>query len=180
MKNTFWFVTYNGMGGHPVLSFAPDLLLPAESSAFGDAVSEVEIYAHVEPARGPLPASDFLMARFRERLPTLPKAWIRRKKKRVEIAYHTHVGCAEDLLGREFAAKKVPDVALLRRTCVEVAASFALLKTCVKRSDDFDVGRFLAHVDARIAELNALDDAQLLLRLKVAQAAERERVAQVR
>jgi hypothetical protein len=174
---TLWFVTYNGMGGHPVLSFAPDLLLLAGSYSFGGAVGEIEICAQVEPARGPLPGSDFLMARFQNRLPTLPKAWFRRKKKRVEIAYHSHLGCAEDLLGGDFAPKKVPDAALLRRAYAEVAASLPLLKKCVKSSDDFDIGRFLGYIDAKLVELNALDDGQLLRRLAEAQATERERVA---
>ena len=176
VKNTLWFVTYNGMGGHPTLSFAPDLILPADTDSLGDAVGEIEFCAHVEPANGPSPETDFLMARFVDRVPTLPKAWFRRKKKRIEIAYHSHVGCAEDLLGGDFAAKKVPDVALLRRTCDEVAASLELLKTCVKRSDNFDVKRFLSFVDGKIVELSALDDAQVLHCLREAQTAERKRV----
>jgi hypothetical protein len=122
-----------------------------------------------------LPESDFLMARFHDRLSTLSKAWFRRKKKRVEVAYYSHLGYADDLLGGDFAAKKVPDVALLRRACGEVAASFVLLKTCVKRSDNFDVGRFLDSVEAKLAELNAIDDGRVLSRLKEAQAASRSR-----
>lgn len=177
MKWTFWLVTYNGMGGHPVLSFAPEILLAADSDSFGTAIDEFEVCAHVELAHGPTPGSDFLMKRFHDRLPTLPKSWFRRKKKRVEIAYHSHVGWAEDLLGGDFAAKKVPDVAVLRRACEEVAASLSLLKSCMKRSDDFDVGGFLGHVEAKTKELRALDDGEVLSRLSKAQATERERVA---
>lgn len=180
MKWTFWFVTYNGMGGHPVLSFAPHILLAAESDSFGTAFEEIEISAHVEPSYGPTPEADFLMARFQDRLPTLPKAWYRRKKKRVEIAYHSHVGCAEDLLGGNFAAKKVPDVVVLRQTCEEVAASMSLLKSCVKSSDAFDVGGFLRHVEVKTKELRDIDDIELLARLAKAQATERERVARAR
>lgn len=168
------------MGGHPVLSFAPDVLLAADSNSFGTAVDEIEICAHIEPANGPAPALDFLMARFQDRLPTLPKAWIRRKKKRVEIAYHSHVGFAESLLGGDFAAKKVPDIAVLRRASEEVAASLSLLKSCIKRSDDFDVDGFLRHVEAKTTEFRALEDGELLRRLSRAQAAERERVARVK
>jgi hypothetical protein len=166
------------MGGHPVLSFAPDVLLAADSNSFGSAVGEIEICAHVEPARAPLRKSDFLMARFEDRLPTLPKAWFRRTNKRVEIAYHSHVGFAEDLLGGDFAAKKVPDAALLRRTCAEVAASLSMLKKCIKRSDDFDVGGFLGYVESKSIELTSLDDGALLRRLVEAQ--ERARAARKR
>jgi len=176
VKWSFWFVTYNGMGGHPVLSFAPDVLMAFDRKSFGGAIGEIEIYAHIEPARSPLPTSDFLMARFRDRLHTLPKAWFRRKAKRVEIAYHSQVGCAEDLLGADFATMRVPDTGLLRRTCAEVAASLLLLAKCVKRSDDFDVGGFLGYVDAKILELSAFEDSELLHRLAEVQAAERERV----
>ena len=98
---------------------------------------------------------------------------VSRKKKRIEVAYYSHLGYADDLLGGDFAAQKVPDVALLRRACGEVAASFVLLKTCVKRSDNFDVGRFLDSVEAKVAELNAIDDGRVLSRLKEAQAASR-------
>jgi hypothetical protein len=178
VKSTFWFVTYNGMGGHPVLSFAPDLLLPAEDNSFGEAVGEIESCAHVEPAHGPPPESDFLMGRFRDRLPTLPMAWLRRKKRRIEIAYLSHLGCAEELLGGDFAAKKIPDVALLRRACAEVAASFAMIEKCFKRSDDFDFERFIRYVDAKAAELTKVDDRELLLRL--ARAAERSRMARAK
>jgi hypothetical protein len=180
VKWTFWLVTYNGMGGHPVLSFAPDILLAGVGNSFGSAIGEFEICAHVEPAHGAAPGSDFLMTRFRDRLPTLPKSWFRRKKKRVEIAYHSHVGSAEDLLGGDFAAKKIPNVAMLRRACEEVAASLTLLKSCLKRADDFDVAGFLGYVEAMTIELRALDDSELLSRLAKAQAAERERVARTR
>ena len=176
MNYTLQFVTYNAMGGHPVLSFAPDLLLSADRNPFGDAIGEIEIYAHVEPAHGPPPESDFLMARFVERLPTLPKAWFRRKKKRVEIAYRSRLGCAEALLDGDFAAKKIPDFALLRRACGEVAESLAMLQSCVKRTDGLEVGRFLSFVDAKTVELSALDDGQLLRRLREEQAAKKSRL----
>jgi hypothetical protein len=67
--------TIYGMGGHPVLSFAPDILLAADSNSLGTAIDEFEICDHVEPAHGPVSGSDFLMTRFRERLPTLPKSF---------------------------------------------------------------------------------------------------------
>ncbi len=178
MKSTFWFVTYNGMGGHSVLSLAPDLLLPAEDHSFGDAVGEIETCAHVEPAHGPPPESDFLMGQFRDRLQTLPMTWLRRKKRRIEIAYLSHLGCAEELLEGDLAAKKIPDVALLRRACAEVAASFALIEKCIKRSDDFDFERFIRYIDAKAAERTKVDDRELLLRL--AGAAERSRMARVK
>ncbi len=180
MEWTLWFVTYNGMGGHPVLSFAPDILLAAESRSFGPAIDEFEIYAHVESAPGAAPGLDVWMRRFQDNLPTLPKAWFRRKQKRVEIAYHSHLGCVEDLLGGSFAAKKVPDVEMLRRTCEEVAAALPLLKSCMKPTDDFDVGAFLGHAEAKTIELRAADDDELLRRLSKAHAAEQDRLARIK
>jgi hypothetical protein len=73
-------------------------------------------------------------------------------------------------LDGDFAAKKVPNAGLLRQVCGEVAASLSLLKTCIKRSDDFNVVSFLGYVEAKTSELDTLDDGELLRRLTAAQA----------
>ena len=53
MKTQILTVTYNGMGGHPVLSSAGDFLLLDAPESFGSAIDEVEIYAHLQSSGRP-------------------------------------------------------------------------------------------------------------------------------
>ena len=101
MKTELWLVTYNGMIGHPDLAVAGDLLFGQPGPSFGGAIEGFELYAHVDHHGPPLPTLDSMLARYRERLATLPRVWFRRKRRLIEVAYHSRLGAARELLDGE-------------------------------------------------------------------------------
>ena len=75
---------------------------------------------------------------------------IARKKRLVEISYHSSLGSEEELLG-EPPVPLTPD--LLERGSREILQALTLLRRKVKRTDDFDIDRFLSYAESRLLTL---------------------------
>ena len=150
MKITFSLVTYNGMGGHPALSFVGDFLLLEAPTSFGEALATVDIYAHLQSSGPPLETLKSLRERFRERLKTLPLAWFRRKKCLLEIAYFSRVGTAEELLEQE---SKVISLIQFCDACREVVSLLSIIRKRLKKGDDFDKEALDSYLLRRLTEL---------------------------
>jgi len=172
-----WLVSYDGLGGHPALSFAGDVLLGPSPPHFGGAVAEVDMYPHLPSGESPPTSMAAMSERFRERLATLPRVWFRRKKRLVEIAYRSRLGAAEALAGRAGGAA---DVSLLRDACAEITDALELVRGAVKAPDDFDAEEFLRFVRGRQSALERAADREVLEALVALQEAERRRVAALR
>jgi hypothetical protein len=177
VKSGVWLVSYNGLGGHPALSFAGDVLLGPSVPHFGDAVVELDIYPHLPSGEPPPPSLADMSDRFRERLATLPRVWFRRKKRLIEVAYRSRLGTAEALAGRAGGAA---DVSLLRDACAEITATLDLIRDAVKPRDDFDAEGLLRFVRGRQSELERASDRAVLEVLVALRESERRRVAALR
>ena len=177
VKTGVWLVSYNGLGGHPVLSFAGDVLLGPTVPHFGDAVVELDVYPHLPSGEPPPPSLADMSDRFRERLATLPRVWFRRKKRLIEVAYRSRLGTAEALAG---LAGGAADVSLLRDACAEITAALDLVRDAVKPCDDFDAQGLLSFARGRQSALERASDREVLEVLVALQEAERRRVAALR
>ncbi len=143
-------VTYNGMGGHPVLSYIGDFLLLDAPESFGSAITTVDIYAHFHSSGPPKQTLESLDDRFRARLKTLPLVWFRRKKCLFEIAYFSKLGDAEEM----FEKKSKPDsLSLFQDGCHEIAATLSMIRKRLKTADEFDYEAFDAHLRCRLGQL---------------------------
>lgn len=169
-------VSYNGMGGHPTLSFVGDLLLGLPRPSFGTAVGQIEAYAHLDSDGPTLPTLGPLRQRFRERVATMPQAWFRRKTKRIELAYHSRLGSADDLLERKSKRAGSEDIPLARRACAELAAALDAVRKRIRTTDDFDTVAFFEFLSGREEVLNAASDHEVLKWLRESQEVEGHRV----
>ncbi len=86
------------MGGHPAISFAGDFLLFGGSNRYGSGIESIEFYPHI-PSSQRNQSLEMLHARFDERVQELPKSWIKRKLRRIEISYNSELGTEEELVG---------------------------------------------------------------------------------
>jgi hypothetical protein len=156
MKIRFDLVTYNGMGGHPALSFVGDFLLAGAPRSFGAAIETIDIYAHL-PHTGRHPRNLASMAvQYRKRLKTLPLAWFKRKKRLVEIAYASTAGTGETLLGRRpSVVRRAPFAA----ACREVISLLPVVQARLKRGDRFDMVSFASQLERRLRAIPATDSA---------------------
>jgi hypothetical protein len=170
-------VSYNAMGGHPALSFAGDLLLGRPAPAFGSAVRQIEAYAHLDGDGPTLPTLEPLRERFRERVARMPQAWFRRKTKRIEVAYLSRLGSADDLIAGKPRRTGLGDVLLVRRACTELTAALDAARKRIAAADDFDADAFFAFLSSREKVIDAASDRDVLRWLREAQEAERQRIA---
>lgn len=86
MRISVSLVWFNGMGGHPAISYAGEFLLLGRSDHYGSAFEKMEFYPHI-PSSERSAHLETLWTRFDERIRDLPKVWIKRKLRRVEFAY---------------------------------------------------------------------------------------------
>ncbi len=112
--------------------------------------------------------------RFQQRLTKLPKAWFRRKKRLIEIAYHSRLGTAEELIG---SRADVDRVALVRSGYREVVQALQTVGRVASRSDHFNAAAFIAFLLARQAALDTVSDQMLAESLEALRESERQRVA---
>ena len=118
-------VWYNGMGGSPVASFVGPYLLGASKERFGTSFNTIEMYAHVPSRHVDMKLPD-LARRFDERTVALPKAWIKRKQRRIELAYNSKLGFAEELI--ENHRHRTPSVAGFQLACRETIGVIGQLR----------------------------------------------------
>jgi hypothetical protein len=72
MKIQFLRVTFNGMGGHPMLSFVGDFLLEAAPPISGAFFDAIDVYANFQHSGPRSPNLELLSSRLRR----LPPTWL--------------------------------------------------------------------------------------------------------
>jgi hypothetical protein len=147
MKIETRIVTYNGMGGHPVLSFVGDFLLLEAPKTFGSAITSIEIYSNVRSIGPPKKGQKELLDRFEKRIKKLPLYRFRRKAFYFEIAYVSSLGSAEELFERE---SKTVSVSLFHDACQEIVSTLTAIKKSLKATDNFDFQAFASHLHRRL------------------------------
>jgi hypothetical protein len=141
--------------------------------SFGLAISQVDIYAHVQDANPPLDTLEAMYERFQSRLQTLPRAWFKRKRQLFEIAYFSQVGQAEELLEQE---RPKLSVTMVREFCSEIVSVLSAIKGRLRREDDFDYEAFDLYLQHRLDQLpNNLGELSTVL--SGIKAKEREQIA---
>src|SRR5437867_2887786 len=172
MRIDLWLITYNGMGGHELLSYAGAFLLQGSPRSFGSAVISFELYAHVKTRTRALPTLGDMKKEFRARLKTLPRVWFVRKSARFDISYVSHLGDEEELERKRSTAESLQ---LFRAACHEIASALQLAQKHLKRTDDFEWEAFAAHVNRQLNKVPATvrEFTQLLKRLRNARAQRR-------
>jgi hypothetical protein len=143
-------VTYNGMGGHPALSYVGNFLLIGAPASFGPAITTVDIYVHFQSSGPPKEGLESLRERFQKRLTTLPLAWFKRKKHLFEIAYFSRIGTAEELFERE---PRVVSLSQFRDACCEIVSMLLTMRRRLRVSDDFCIEAFESFMQERLSEL---------------------------
>lgn len=138
-------VWYNGMGGHPAISYAGEFLLLGRSNAYGSAFDTMEFYLHI-PSSHRNQSLETLNARFDERVRVLPKSWIKRKLRRIEVSYVSQLGTEENLVG-----ERQPDFSpgQFSLACHEIVSAFNIVDSKIKRSDDILWAELKTHFDER-------------------------------
>ena len=173
MKIHISIVTYNGGGGHPVLSFIGDFLLLNAPESFGSAITSVEIYTHLRSSSPPHKSLEELRERSEARLKILPLAWFKRKNFLFEIAYLSELGDAEELFEQE---SKSISLSLFHDACREIVSVLSMIRKRLKAADDFDVEAFDSYLQRRLDQLpTSLSDLETILgELKAMEQRQRE------
>ena len=159
------------MGGHPAISFAGDYLLMDSAGSYGSAFDSIEFYPHV-PSRVCDPNFGTLLDRFQEHIRDLPRSWVKRKSRRIEISYNSQLGYEEELIGE---GQLRPSVAQFSLACHEVSTALNTVKQKLKNSDDFALDRLQQHFEKRL-EVLPKTEAELVEVLKVLRAEDRKRL----
>jgi hypothetical protein len=143
-------VTYNGMGGHPVLSYVGDFLLLNAPGSFGSAITTVDIYAHVQSSGRPIKTLKLLADRFQKRLKTLPLMWFKRKKCLFEIAYFSKFADSAEIFERELQSVSLT---LFHDACREIVSVLLMIRKRLKTTDDFEIDAFESYLHRRLGQL---------------------------
>jgi len=139
-------VWYNGMGGHPTISFAGEFLLMNTTNSYGSSFDSIEFYPHV-PSKFHDPNLSTLSARFQERIRELPRSWVKRKLRHIEISYNSELGYEEELIGK---SQLRPSVNQFSLACHEVSSALNIIEKRLKKSDDFALDKLKEHFKARL------------------------------
>ena len=153
MRMSVSLVWFNGMGGHPAISYAGEFLLLGRSDHYGSAFEKMEFYPHI-PSSERSVHLETLRTRFDERSRDLPKVWIKRKLRRVEFAYMSELGSKEEFIGER------PSVFTARQfslACQELVSVLELLASRIKPSDDIQLGELQTHFHERLQQMPSTD-----------------------
>jgi hypothetical protein len=142
-------VWYNGMGGHPAISFAGDFLLFGGSNSYGSGIESIEFYPHI-PSSQRNQSIEMLHARFDDRVQRLPKSWIKRKLRRIEISYNSELGTEEELVGERQSEFSPRSFSL---ACHEIVLALNIVDSKIKPSDDIHWTELKSHFDGRLKQL---------------------------
>jgi hypothetical protein len=146
-------VWYNGMGGHPAISYAGDFLLLDGSNSYGSGIESIEFYPHI-PSSHRIQSLEMLHARFDERVRELPKSWIKRKLRRIEISYNSELGTEEELVGERQSEFPPSRFSL---ACHEIVLALKIVESKIKPSDDIHWTKLKSHFDLRLKQLPKTD-----------------------
>ncbi len=142
---------YDCFGGHQSISLVSELLEYSEPD-FGSAIEEMEITIHFNhdgPAKKSL---EQLHKKFHDNLKNLPKCTFYRKKKRLVLDIEgTFTTGYEMERNKESPIKINPD--WVKATLNEIADNLTLIKSKIKRSDDFSFSKFEAHLLKTLNEM---------------------------
>lgn len=129
--------SYDCYGGCAIYSVVGDLLT-TRLGDYGSAVNSIHLTAHLSSQiRNPRRTLEELFDQFHDALKKLPKVTFRRQLRRIEIEFlspHFHASDHEYLK---------PSVEKSNLAAGEVATALELVRTRLKRADDFDVEQFL-------------------------------------
>ena len=142
-------VWYNGMGGHPAISYAGDFLLLDGYNSYGSGIETIEFYPHI-PSSHRAQSLEMLHARFDERVRKLPKSWIKRKLRRIEIAYNSELGTQEELVGEQELEFPPSRFSL---ACHEIVLALKIVESKIKPSDDIHWTELKSHFALRLKHL---------------------------
>jgi hypothetical protein len=146
-------VWYNGMGGHPAISFAGEFLLMESGRSYGSSFDSIELYPHV-PSRSHDPNLSTVLDRFNAHIRVLPQSWIKRKSRRIEISYNSELGYEEELVGKSRTPQTVSQFSL---ACHEISAAMIIITKRLKTSDDFALDKLREQFEMRLRLLPATD-----------------------
>ncbi len=149
MKISVTLVWYNGMGGHPAISYAGEFLLLGRSETYGSAFETMECYPHI-PSFHRQQSLEVLQARFDKRVRELPKSWIKRKLRRIEVSYNSGLGTEEDLVGEPQSELSPGQFSI---ACHEIVSALDIVESKIKRSDDIHWAELKSHFDGRLKQL---------------------------
>ncbi len=150
MKIFAYIVTYNGGGSGPCIMQCVEYLTAGGPATFGTAIEQIEIYPRCQTRDPIAPGCEFLMDRFQAGLATLPFIRFRRKPKLFEVSYASEWLFSKEMFGAEMIELPPSEFNCLVR---EFAAALSLVRRRVKKSDDFDVDGFEAHLQCRVEDL---------------------------
>ena len=169
VKISVSLVWYNGMGGHLAISFAGDFLLLGTSESYGLSFDALEFYPHI-PSEHRLPGLDFMSARFDKRIRELPKAWIKRKQRYIEVSYNSQLGTQEELVGEKY---QVCSTAQFSLACHEIESALKVVEKRIQTLDDLKLDVLRTHFRERLQQLPRTEH-ELLTTLEQLRLAERQ------
>jgi hypothetical protein len=146
-----FIVTYNGMATGPCIKRCVEYLTAGGPDSFGTAIERIDIYPRCQ-TRDPFnPGLEFMLDRFRSGLATLPFIRFRRKARLFEVSYASEWVHSSAMFGASTVELSPSEFDCL---CREFAAALALVRRRIKKSDDFNVDAFEAHLQRRVKCLN--------------------------
>lgn len=146
-------VTYLRGGGWSPYSYIDDLLNTRLKTEYGSAVKTIEIYPRLPVPKRLRPTSDDYFDGWQKALEELPYIAFRRKLNRFEVAFRsTHFDSADMDEWWGDKSKRTEEFTLeaIRVAKDEIREALQLIRKRIKPSDDFDVVRFLADVEAAL------------------------------
>lgn len=142
-------VWYNGMGGHPAITYAGDFLLLGGANSYGSGIESIEFYPHISSSHRNQ-SLELQHARFDERVRELPKSWIKRKLRLIEISYNSELGTEEELIGERQSDFSPSQFSV---ACHEIVLALNLVENKIKPSDDIRWTELKSHFDLRLKQL---------------------------
>ena len=146
MNCSVQIVFYNGMSGHPAISYAGQFLMGAADEDFAPGIKDIELFAHVASTN----CNQSLHAmwqRFEERVDTLPLALIKRRESLIEVAFRSKLGTEEQLVGDN----RLPSTAtMFADACAEVIEVLTFASDILKNAKGVDWAKLLRHVNQRL------------------------------
>lgn len=138
--------TYNTYGGHSTLTLVGKYL-ELGAPDFGEAIETLDI--HVYFSGGKISRHlESLSDQYHSYLAELPSTNFYRKKAKFELNFVSDLGSADLVSGYG-----PPDLTLFTSSVKEVASSLQILKSKLKKSDDFLLEEFFAFLQLKVKEI---------------------------
>jgi hypothetical protein len=144
-------VTYNAMASGPCIKRCVEYLTAEGPASFGTAIEQIDIYPRCQTRDQIVPGLEFMIDRFQAGLATLPFIRFRRKARLFEVSYASEWVHSSEMFGASRIELSPTEFKCL---CREFAAALSLVRRRIKKSDDFDVDAFEAHLQRRVESLD--------------------------